>query len=996
MKKPVALINSPGRMTVLAVLCASLALPAFAAPADVVISQVYGAGGNNGAVKNKDFIELFNRSGTAVSLNGMSVQYQSATGTTWQATALPNFSLQPGQYFLVTGASGASGTEVGAADQAGSLNLSGTTGKVALSRIAAVMTTATQAANIVDLVGFGTANSFEGAVAPAPSTTMAIWRAANGCTDTDNNSLDFAPAAPSARNTATALNVCGGVPAVKPVVLKSTCPATLSFESGSGGALTLVASDVDSAINSATITSGARAGVSLSAFVPAAPGADASITLNADASLTSGIYPVDVTFANATSDAESATCTVSVKVSGTSTIPQIQGAGAKSPVAETVQTTEGVITFKMSNGFYIQDVSGDGDPTTSDGIFVFGGITSAVVGDLVRIKGTVTEFAPGSAAGSITEFKDTTSIVKLGSGYTTTPANIALPTDLEAVEGMLVRFTNPLVINGVDSLGDRGEMTLASVRRETPTNRYRPGTPEALDLAARNAADQIVLDDLLFTQSATIPYVAADNTVRAGDTVNNLVGMVDYGSIGNSKYGYKLQPLSVASVSIERSNARTAAPLIAEGNVKVASANVLNFFTTFTNGASSENNLTTNGCTVGTSTTKGNCRGADNIEEFGRQRAKIVNELRAINADVVGLMEIQNNGNVAVNNLVGALNAAMGPNTYAAVAVPSFSGTDAIRVAMIYKPAVVTAVGAPMSDNAPSINNREPLAQTFKAANGGKFSVIVNHLKSKGCGGASGANTDKGDGQSCFNADRVEQANRLRTSFIRSVIDTSGDPDVLVIGDMNAHGFEDPIVELMLDGMVNQLERFVRPEGIVYSYVFDGFAAYLDHALATPSLDAQVVGATEWHNNADEPEVIDYNIGGKPQDLYADNAYRASDHDPVVVSLNLAPSFVDATSSFKVTQSGLSVNRFTSKYTGTLSFTNTSGSAIAGPFQVKLVNLTSGVTLDSKTGLHDGAPYITVSNGTIAPGATVTVTTTFSNPSKVSIFYTTKIIAGTF
>lgn len=120
MNKAVALINSPGRMTVLAVLCASLALPAFAAPADVVISQVYGAGGNNGAVKNKDFIELFNRSGTAVRLNGMSVQYQSATGATWQATALPNFSLQPGQYFLVTGASGASGTEAVAIPPRGS------------------------------------------------------------------------------------------------------------------------------------------------------------------------------------------------------------------------------------------------------------------------------------------------------------------------------------------------------------------------------------------------------------------------------------------------------------------------------------------------------------------------------------------------------------------------------------------------------------------------------------------------------------------------------------------------------------------------------------------------------------------------------------------------------------------------------------------------------------------------------------------------------------
>lgn len=203
-------IHSPGRLTVLAALLAGFAAPAFAA-GPVVVSQIYGAGGNAGAAWNRDFIELFNRSSEPVSLAGMSVQYQSATGTTWQATALPSFVLQPGQYFLVGGAGGATGTDIGSVDQTGSLNLSGTTGKVALSRIATAMTTADGGADVIDLVGFGTANRFETSVAPAPSTVNSIQRAGAGCTDTDDNGADFsAGAVVGPRRTSTALHACGG------------------------------------------------------------------------------------------------------------------------------------------------------------------------------------------------------------------------------------------------------------------------------------------------------------------------------------------------------------------------------------------------------------------------------------------------------------------------------------------------------------------------------------------------------------------------------------------------------------------------------------------------------------------------------------------------------------------------------------------------------------------------------------------------------------------
>ncbi|MEO7494418.1 MAG: lamin tail domain-containing protein, partial [Massilia sp.] len=326
MKTLITAISSPGRKTllasVLAAALAGLAVPASAAPASVVISQVYGAGGNAGASYNRDFIELFNRSGVAQSLTGMSVQYQSATGTTWQATALPNVTLQPGQYFLVTGASGgAVGADVGTADQTGSLNLSGTTGKVALASQAAAMTVADGGGKIVDLVGFGTANLFETTVAPAPSNTTSIKRGGQGCVDTDNNGADFAAGLIDPRRSTSATNACGG-PVVQPIV--TDCPSAISTVQGSAASGLLKASDADSIVNAASISGGAVAGIALSGFAPAAAvGASASVSLDVGASVPSGSYAVVVNFSNG--DAQSLSCTVSVKVAGEHTIPQIQG-----------------------------------------------------------------------------------------------------------------------------------------------------------------------------------------------------------------------------------------------------------------------------------------------------------------------------------------------------------------------------------------------------------------------------------------------------------------------------------------------------------------------------------------------------------------------------------------------------------------------------------------------------------------------------------------------
>lgn len=865
------------------------------AASSVVISQVYGGGGNAGALYRNDFIELFNRGATPVGLNGWSVQYATATGAAWSVTPLPNVMLQAGQYLLVQQAAGNNGSaSLPAPDASDNLALAATAGKVLLARTMAPVRNGSDA-SVMDLVGFGaTASAFEGAgPAAAPSNTAAIVRAGNGCTDTDNNASDFAIAKAAPRNGSTPFNVCSNT-ASAPVVAQ--CPESVSVPAGTGGATTVSASDADGIVDAAFILSGAVAGIALDPMtLPDTPGGAAIFKISARATMPAGTYPLTLRFANG--QGQSAQCVLALNVQANAaashTISQIQGAGASSPYAGTMQTTEGVVTLRVSNGFYLQDPAGDGDPSTSDGIFVFTGAAPAVkAGDRVRLTATVSEFMAGDAARTVTRLTGVSRLVVLSRNNSVAPTMISLPLnsadDFERYEGMLVQHPAPLTVVQNSFLGRYGQVSLSAGRVEKPTNRYPARSAQAVAAAAMNAANLLVLDDGATRQNPNpVPYIGADNTLRAGDTVSGLTGVIDFGPIAASASGpagYKLQP--TAAPVFSRENPRTTAPVLPVGNVRVASFNVLNFFTTFTDGTSADG-FSGQGCSLGTSVKRSNCRGADNAAEFQRQRAKIVAALSAIDADVFGLMEIQNNGDVAVASLVAALNSAVGANTYAVVPQPGYTGTDAIRVAMIYKPSRLTLVGAALADMHP-VHSRAPMAQTFAAVNGQTFSLIVSHLKSKSnCPPAGSPDADNGDGQGCWNATRVRQAARLADVFVPQVQAAAGDPDVLLIGDMNAYGFEDPINKLTASGYINQIERFIRRGTLPYSYVFDSEAGYIDHALASVSLSPQVLGVTEWHINADEPSLIDYNTEFKPQDLYAATPYRSSDHDPVVVSLDL-------------------------------------------------------------------------------------------------------------
>ncbi|MBC7781035.1 MAG: ExeM/NucH family extracellular endonuclease, partial [Proteobacteria bacterium] len=670
------------------------------------------------------------------------------------------------------------------------------------------------------------------------------------------------------------------------------------------GSSQVSATDFDSIVNFASITGGAVAGITLGSIMPAsADGGRATARIEVADSVAQGSYPLTVTFSN--NELQNANCAVTVQVIAPpmtlTPIYTIQGTGPTSPLVGQSVTTRGVVSAVLPGllGYFIQDETGDGNPLTSDGIFVFNNAQplTVTVGERIQVSGTVTEFdafVPGNP--SVTEIINPTTLAKLGMGPLN-PVPIAFPEttegELERYEGMLVVITTPLTVSQNFFLGRYGQLTLSSDGRLIkPTNAFRPGTPQALAAADANARRRLVLDDGQSSEFFNtgvenpnpIPYIGAQSTVRAGDVVTSLIGVLDFGRITSGTgedaiVDYKLHP--VMPPNFARVNNRTTQPPAVGGNVRVASFNVLNYFTTFGNGTDASGQ-TGQGCLPGNTT--GDCRGADNLVEFERQRTKIVQAIVALDADIVGLIEIQRNGTVAMQNLVDALNTATAPGRYAVIPDPASGvGTDAIKVGFIHQPLRATPVGGALSDTSP-VHNRPPVAQTFQTPNGAKLSVIVNHFKSKGCDGATGANLDQGDGQGCFNDQRKLQAAAL-LSFVSTVQQAAADTDVLVIGDLNAYGREDPIDILNAGGLADQLLRFSGSSA--YSFVFDGEAGYLDHALATASLAAQITGVTTWAINADEPSVIDYNTEFKPQDLYAPTAFRSSDHDPVLVGLSL-------------------------------------------------------------------------------------------------------------
>ena len=613
-----------------------------------------------------------------------------------------------------------------------------------------------------------------------------------------------------------------------------------------------------------------------------------------------------------------------------------------SPLEGESVKVQGVVTavFPELDAFFLQEESrdSDDDSSTSEGIFVFTGSDPTVTeGQLVTVVGAVDEFF------GMTQIDDdngnlSVTIEDAGNNLSLlTPTVINLPATgniddfYEQYEGMLVQFEDKLVVSEYFQLARFGQVVLTENERpfqythidDTPTVAEFQAFQE--DLARR----QVILDDDDNIQNAPLQDdtedviyhpqpdgfgtgIQGEDYFRGGDAITDLTGVLHWSFAGQSGTdAWRVRPTEANPIEFEVENSRPAGPEDVGGNIKVSSFNVLNYFTTLDAGSNTvgPNNL--------------DPRGANSTAELERQRTKLVQALAEIDADVFGLVELENDSDDStLQDIVDALNAEVGPGTYDFIPT-GFSGTDAIKVGMIYKPDIVTPTGATAiltergftdPNNTNLQRNRPAQAQTFEVTDsdnpdfGESFSVVVNHFKSKGDSGLddnndgipddpSNPDSAQGDGQGYWNDTRTDAAKYLVNTWIPQLISQGFDEDFLITGDLNAYKGEDPITAIKDAEYTDLIEQFQGDDA--YSFVFDSQLGYLDHALSSASLTPQVTGVTEWHINADEVNVFDYNNAlqeGNERDfevkpdgneLFEPNEFRTSDHDPLIIGLNL-------------------------------------------------------------------------------------------------------------
>ncbi|WP_323960241.1 ExeM/NucH family extracellular endonuclease [Arthrobacter sp. JZ12] len=810
-----------------------------AAGTGVIINEAYVNGGSASAPFNRKFVELHNTTDAPISLDGWSVQYRAA-GTTTKPTGIATLSgtIPADGYFLIEGSGNGGAGAVGAAlptpDVRSGLNFSGSAGTIVLSNQATALDplatgSVIGAPGVVDLLGYGSSNTFETITEEGPGGTanQRSMNRADGA-DTDNNRNDFSlPATVTPTNSAGEQGAGDPEPEPEPVP-EAPAPGT--------------------------------------------------------------VLPID----------------------------QIQGTGEATPYNGQTVTTRGVVTAAYPtggfNGYYIQTPGTGGDlaadHVASDGIFIYSRATVAevAVGDFVEVTGTAGEYYGLSQitveAGGMTKLSEPAEAVKA--------ATTAYPADnagREALEGMLLHPTGEFTVTDNYQLNQYGEIALAVGDKPLvqPTEIAPPGTPKNAAVAAENAARAVKLDDGATTNFMTdankdqpLPYITPEQPVRVTSSATFLDPVI----LDFRNSSWKFQPLTALTAAnagevqpVAFEGNRPESPEEVGGNVKIASFNVLNYFIT------TGDQLT--GCTYYTDrdgnpiTVRSGCdaRGAANAENLERQEAKIVEAINGLDADVVSLEEIENSAKFgkdrdeALATLTAALNeTAPGVWDYvrSPAVLPALENEDVIRTAFIYKRAVVETVGESviLDDNIAFSNARKPLAQTFNVLGGDdttKFLVIANHFKSKGSG--SGENADQGDGQGASNPDRVEQATAL-VAFADRLKVEEGTDKVFLAGDFNSYSAEDPMQVFYEAGYINQ---GTKTDG--YSYVFSGLVGSLDHILASPAADATVSGVDIWNINAVESVALEYSrYNYNATNLYSPDQFRASDHDPVIVGLNLTPA----------------------------------------------------------------------------------------------------------
>lgn len=809
-----------------AVLVPSVASAAVTPDAPVVISEVYGGGGNGGAAFNRDFVELANVSDTDVDLSTYSVQYASAAGGSWQVTPLSGV-LPAGEFLLVGQAFGNNtGLPGFTPDVEGSIPMSGSAGKVALVSAQQALSGATGLVGldqVIDFVGWGNAGHFAGTgAAPGTGNGESVARGAD-LANTADNATDFAKGAPTPQG-------------------RTTTPEE----------------------------------------------------------------PEEPEEPEQPTDPEAVA------------IADVQGTGAASPRLGQTVTTTGVVTAHYPtgglNGYVIQTPGTGGaiDPaahTASDALFVYApnGLANEVaLGDTVEVTGVVSEYY------GLTQITATAgSAVKVTDAAAPLPATVAWPAtaeERERFESMLIAPQGPFTVANTYSTNQYGEVGLAAgtTPLRQPTDVARPGTPEAAAVAADNAARAVALDDgmsINFLSSANtglVPaYVSLVEPIVVGARVEFTAPfIVDY-----RNDTWKLNPTrplvadGTGTDDVVFANPRTAAPEEVGGDLSIASFNVLNYFTTLgADGATcvAYRDRFGDGVTV-----KEGCaqRGAWDADDLARQQAKIVAAIDALDADVVGLMEIENSAALgeqtdeATATLVAALNAAAGSEKWALVPssadLPSPSEQDVITNAIIYQPSAVTrvgdarALGDQSSDGEAFGNAREPIAQAFAPAGGGEpFLFVVNHFKSKSSAGPWPGDVDTGDGQGSSNESRVRQATALR-DWLPTI---QGDVEaVALVGDFNSYGHEDPL-QVLYDAGYADAEQVLGLDE--QTYLFQGRTGSLDHVLLNGPALERTTGADVWGINSGEAVALEYSrFRSHGIEFYAPDVYRSSDHDPVKVGL---------------------------------------------------------------------------------------------------------------
>ena len=601
------------------------------------------------------------------------------------------------------------------------------------------------------------------------------------------------------------------------------------------------------------------------------------------------------------------------------TIEEIQGSGAASPLVGRAVTTRGVVPAAYPtggfNGGYLQTPGTGADVDlathdTSDAVFVFlgGRATYPRIGDHLEVTGTVSEFA------GMTELTPATDGVRTLAEPAAAPvaAEVAYPaTDAgrESLEGMLVAPQGSYTVTDNFALNQFAEIGLAHDTEPLPqpTDVARPGAAAA-EVAADNATKLVTLDDgssvnyLTSGRNTPLPYLTPERSIRVGAAATFTRPVIlDY---RNSIW--KLQPTRPLTAADAQpatfADTRTAAPQAVGGDLRIASFNVLNFFTeTGADFVADGGTCTFFDDRAGDHVTVNSCdgagpRGAAEDDDLARQRAKIVAAINTLGADVLSLEEIENSAKYAgpdrrddaLAALVDALNDAAGSTVWAFVPSPapaerpSVAAEDVIRTAFIYKPAAVEPVGTSHILQDPAFANaRQPLAQAFRPAGGTPnqtFLAIVNHFKSKGSG------ADDGTGQGNANPDRVAQAKAL-VAFADRQQRLAGTDTVFLTGDFNAYTGEDPM-QVLYDAGYTDIGSARAPEE--YTYQFDGLVGSLDHVLGNRPAASRVTGAHVWNINSVESVAYEYSrTNYNATDFYAPGPYRSSDHDPLLVGFDV-------------------------------------------------------------------------------------------------------------